>query len=236
MRTLETAIKIIGEGKIRLVWNLLLKYCAVPFYTYHLKRNKYRYPKSLEFSWNSYKSIIKPAQKKQEIKTFLEFIRNKKPKVFLEIGTGKGGTLFLFCSVLPKNSRIISVDLRGESYGAGYPSFMRNLLKSYAQGSQVITLVEMDSHNEKTRDYIKTLLSGEVDFLFIDADHTYEGVKRDYELYSKLVKKGGYIAFHDIKAYEQSCGVYKFWDEIKEKKVIEIADKSNPYGIGVVVK
>jgi hypothetical protein len=36
-----------------------------------------------------------------------------------------------------------------------------------------------------------------IDFLFIDADHSYEGVKLDFELYSKLVKKTGIIALHD---------------------------------------
>lgn len=36
-----------------------------------------------------------------------------------------------------------------------------------------------------------------IDFLFIDADHSYEGVKLDFDLYSKLVKKTGIIALHD---------------------------------------
>jgi len=36
------------------------------------------------------------------------------------------------------------------------------------------------------------------DFLFIDGDHTYEGVEGDFEMYSPLVRRGGIIAFHDI--------------------------------------
>jgi predicted O-methyltransferase YrrM len=44
-----------------------------------------------------------------------------------------------------------------------------------------------------------TLLKGsEGDFLFIDGDHTYQGVKQDFQMYSPLVKKGGIVAFHDI--------------------------------------
>jgi predicted O-methyltransferase YrrM len=38
---------------------------------------------------------------------------------------------------------------------------------------------------------------GELDLLFIDGDHSYEGVKRDYELYVSKVKPGGLILFHD---------------------------------------
>jgi predicted O-methyltransferase YrrM len=37
-----------------------------------------------------------------------------------------------------------------------------------------------------------------LDFLFIDGDHTYEGVKQDFEMYTPLVRKGGLVAMHDI--------------------------------------
>lgn len=36
-----------------------------------------------------------------------------------------------------------------------------------------------------------------IDFLFIDGDHQYEQVIRDFEDWSPHVKKGGFIAFHD---------------------------------------
>ncbi|MFH0879180.1 MAG: class I SAM-dependent methyltransferase [Lentisphaerota bacterium] len=35
--------------------------------------------------------------------------------------------------------------------------------------------------------------------LFIDGDHSYEGVKRDWEIYSPLVAPGGYVIFDDYK-------------------------------------
>ncbi len=220
---------------LRVFWEASMRYMAIPFYSFRLEKNKHIYPESLEYSWNSFKAILKPAQKKPEIKQLLELIKKEEPKVFLEIGTGKGGTLFLFTSVLPNKSQIISVDLRGKPYGAGYPSFMRGLIKKYARGEQDLRLVERDSHKKETRDYIKSIINKPVDFLFIDGDHTYEGVKRDFELYSSLVKKKGVISFHDIKAYHSGCGVYKFWDEIKTRyKHLEFADKDNPYGIGVI--
>jgi hypothetical protein len=37
----------------------------------------------------------------------------------------------------------------------------------------------------------------EIDYLHIDADHSYEGVKKDFDMYSKLVKKSGIITLHD---------------------------------------
>ena len=36
-----------------------------------------------------------------------------------------------------------------------------------------------------------------IDYLHIDADHSYEGVKLDFELYSKLLSPNGIISIHD---------------------------------------
>lgn len=42
------------------------------------------------------------------------------------------------------------------------------------------------------------LVKNKVDFVFIDGDHTYEGVKRDIEAWLPKIKKRGFIAGHDI--------------------------------------
>jgi len=44
-----------------------------------------------------------------------------------------------------------------------------------------------------------------IDVLFIDGDHSYEGVKLDFELYSKLMSPKGIILIHDTDSeYEES--------------------------------
>lgn len=40
-----------------------------------------------------------------------------------------------------------------------------------------------------------------IDFLFIDGDHSYEGVKNDFELYSKIMSENGIIMLHDTDEY-----------------------------------
>lgn len=40
-------------------------------------------------------------------------------------------------------------------------------------------------------------LTTEFNFIFIDADHSYEACKADFEAWSPLLKSGGEIAFHD---------------------------------------
>ena len=85
---------------------------------------------------------------------------------------------------------------------------------------------------------LKTIIgNNELDFLFIDGDHSYEGVKQDYELYSPLVKKGGIIAFHDICEHPIRCDVDKYWNEIKVgKNYKELVENYNQGwgGIGVI--
>jgi hypothetical protein len=36
-----------------------------------------------------------------------------------------------------------------------------------------------------------------IDMLWIDADHTYEGIKKDFDLYSKIISDKGIIIIHD---------------------------------------
>ncbi len=36
-----------------------------------------------------------------------------------------------------------------------------------------------------------------LDFIFIDGDHSYEGVKKDFELYSQIMSENGIITIHD---------------------------------------
>ena len=69
-------------------------------------------------------------------------------------------------------------------------------------------------------DRAKAVLGGQaLDYLSIDGDHTYEGVKRDFELYAPLVRQGGIIALHDIVEHPPAleCEVSRFWNQIKSQ-------------------
>jgi predicted O-methyltransferase YrrM len=55
-----------------------------------------------------------------------------------------------------------------------------------------------------------------IDLLFIDANHSYEGVKQDWDLWSPKVRDGGRIAMHDCKQSANSpsyLGSMKFYEE-----------------------
>ncbi len=76
----------------------------------------------------------------------------------------------------------------------------------------------------------------QIDFLHIDADHHYEGVKLDWDLYSPLVPDHGIITLHDTINYREPCGVYRLMDEIRETGEYEMINFPIAYGTAVLRK
>ena len=183
---------------------------------------------------------IKPAQVNEEIESLLSKVSEIKVNTMLEIGTFNGGTLFLFARKANSNAKIISLDLPEGKFGGGYEKYKISFFSSFAQRNQHIFLIRTDSHLQSSYTKVKSVLKKhELDFLFIDGDHTYEGVKKDFQMYSPLVRKGGLIAFHDICIGPADVigEVHKFWEEIKKAYVYEevIHDKNQGgFGIGLL--
>lgn len=178
---------------------------------------------------------IKPGQVKEEILGLLKILKNKQPQNILEIGTANGGTFYLFARIAHPQATLISVDLPGGPFGGSYPECKTPLYKSFAGSQQKIYLIRADSVQKTTIDKVKEILdNSKLDLLFIDGDHTYEGVKKDFEIYSQFVKKGGVIAFHDIVPHPlgTGCEVNKFWKEIRERYQFEELVKSWEQGWG----
>ena len=162
---------------------------------------------------------ISPAQVREEIIELLKILAKHKPMFLLEIGTARGGTFFLFTRVATPDATLVSVDLHLGPLGGGYLEQKVRYYKSFALPSQKIHLLRMNSHEETTLRAIRRILDGNsLDFFFIDGDPTYEGVRKDFEMYGRLVKRGGIIALHDICPHppETGCEVNRFWDGIKQ--------------------
>ena len=149
-------------------------------------------------------------------------MRELKPRTVLEIGTARGGTLFCWTRVIPEDAYLISIDLpaaAGNFSGDGYGVWRSPIYRSFgARSTTHRSSPRHDSHSEEVIEKTTELLGGrQVDFLFIDAGHTYQDVKQDFEFYSRFVAPGGLIAFHDIALHPPStgCEVSRFWSEIK---------------------
>ncbi len=197
----------------------------------------------LAYSFTYHDFTLSPFQLKNEIYLLIEILALKKPKTILEIGTSNGGSLFLISKFCPKNSTIISIDLpNGKFGGEFFPEWKNSFYESFASDQQKIHLIRSNSHDESTKNIVKDILKEKkLDFLFIDGDHSYSGVKKDFEMYNSLLSENGIIVFHDIcnGPLENVGDVPKFWKEIKsEHEVFEIIDSDNTigYGLGFMFK
>lgn len=179
-------------------------------------------------------------QKEGEILPLLERLRKIAPRRILEIGTAAGGTLFLLSRVAAPDARMVSIDMPEGGFGGGYNPLRSFLYRSFARGRQRIVPIRADSHSPATRSRLRSVLGGEpLDFLFIDGDHSAEGVLRDFEDYAPFVRPGGWIAFHDIRWDERgwSGDVHKVWPELAARyDGVELIEEAGPsgYGIGLI--
>ena len=183
---------------------------------------------------------IRPFQIREELRLLLDIVTKMGPKVILEIGTAEGGTLFLFARVADPTVDLVSIDIPSGEFGGGYPRWRIPLYESFAGPKQRVHLLQRNSHQRDTLELVMDILGErKVDFMLIDGDHTYEGAKRDFEMYSPLVRDGGIIALHDIvqRPLDPRCEVNKLWSEIKEThQTLEIIEdeKQTWGGVGVV--
>jgi predicted O-methyltransferase YrrM len=191
------------------------------------------------YAGRGFYASIRAVQARSEIIALASLVQAMKPKVIVEIGTYKGGTLYIWSRSNPQAELFVSIDLPGGQYGGGYAKCRRKLYEEflYDRRNIELRLIQRDSHEAATLQQLLAILDSRlVDFLFVDGDHTYEGVKRDYEMYGPLVRPGGLIAFHDIETHSHGVEVYKFWAELKtEYKWKEFVDRSNNKGIGVLL-
>jgi predicted O-methyltransferase YrrM len=159
-------------------------------------------------------------QKPVELSLLLRLLEKQELRTVLEIGTLAGGSLYCWCRLAEPNALIVSIDMEGGPFGGGCtPERMEEIRLLFPLENQDLHLVRGDSHDRSTLDEVTSLLGDrEVDFLFIDGDHTYEGVKQDFETYSAFVKSGGMIVLHDILEHASvpDCRVSDLWNEIKD--------------------
>lgn len=194
------------------------------------------------FAFARSEAEIMPNQKEQEIVWLLEQLAYRPPRVVLEIGTDRGGTLFLWTRVASADALLITVDVRKMIGRLGRWSPFALVRSGFARERQTIDLIDgVDSHAPDTVQRIQAALAGRpVDFLFIDAGHAYEAARQDFELYQPLVRPGGIVAFHDVspRPTADTVGIAAFWAELKvSHKTRElVADGEAGYGIGVYYK
>lgn len=144
-------------------------------------------------------------QKPEEYKQLINLLQSKSSKKYaLEIGSNYGGTTVGFCNIF---DNVITIDIK-------YHENFDKLKQKFPNYNYLIS----DSKSNDTVNFIKSL-GIKFDFIFIDGDHSYDGVKNDYEKYKQFLSSDGHIGFHDTVSSEHNkkhniC-VDVFWNEIK---------------------
>jgi len=181
--------------------------------------------------------LIQPVQVPSELHRFGEIVASICPKKVLEIGTFQGGTLCILARLSAPRATIISIDLPGGEFGGGQSKVRSLLYHTFGKSFQRMHLIRGDSHSEEVAARVRRITQS-LDVLFIDGDHTYEGVEQDFLSYSPLVRRGGIVAFHDIAEHPEKAGgdVPRFWNELKASHRHEeiIKNPEQGWGIGVL--
>jgi cephalosporin hydroxylase len=116
----------------------------------------------------------------------------------LEVGSADGGSLWYWLQ-LPGVEEVTTIDLA--------------VREEWQSWSDRLHIYEGNSHGPNV---VQTHIDA-LDLLFLDGDHTYEGVHADFHTWSPLVRKGGVVAFHDtvVNGTRDEPGVRKFVEELK---------------------
>lgn len=162
-----------------------------------------------------------PMVRTEEARTFWKVLSKiKGGKRMLDIGTGWGNSSSLFAIAKPEWI-IYTLDLYGmyehknegryQDQPCDEDHMREDIFKRYQEMGVIGRIVPMigDAH------VIPWEL--ELDALFIDGDHSYDGARIDFEKFSPFVVKGGVIMFHDYLGHlgHPKCEVNKFVDTLR---------------------
>jgi len=129
-------------------------------------------------------------------------VRSMKAKKVIEIGRYKGGSTLLIAAAINGEGEFWSVDLGDKEarlHGdEGKRKFDEQIANLCHRLGLRVNLIVGDSRTVEVD-------TGEVDLVFIDGDHSYEGVRSDFERFGKRVRIGGAVLFDD--AFDE--GIFK---------------------------
>jgi predicted O-methyltransferase YrrM len=137
----------------------------------------------------------------------------------VEIGIAEGGSAWHLRRAVDPAGTLTLIDTYPTVLGMNMSRLIaRRLVESVDRGR--VEWLRMRS-DEAVRDW-----SRPIDYLFIDGDHSYDAVRRDFEYWSPHVTPDGTVAFHDALTeapwMDESFGSAQFVGEL-------IADAEGPW-------
>lgn len=137
------------------------------------------------------------AQRPSEFDRLLEFLNTRGVRRVLEIGTRHGDTLHAFGQMVGQGGAVVGVDLPAGPWG--HPDGQANTDRAIADLVERFhveaSVIYGDSKSAEV--IAQARARGPFDFVFIDGDHSAEGVRADWRNYGALAPL---IGFHDVDA------------------------------------
>jgi cephalosporin hydroxylase len=164
--------------------------------------------------------LLGASQDAHELHMAVDLVMEAEPKVILEIGCDRGGTLYAWRQVC---DRVYGITLAANADSGGAPCQEHGATVFYG-----------DSHGDEVLAALLTALDGDpVDVLVIDGDHHLDGILADLEDYGTLVRPGGLILLHDVlpECFPE-VHVHKVWPQLREKYQTEMI--GNTFGWGII--
>lgn len=159
----------------------------------------------------------KPASQTTEQEQEAIALYSKNTKRAVEIGVFEGLNTAIITRSMANNGILYGVDpfFKGK-LGISYHKIIAKININRNGNPGKVRWVEMLSF-----DAVKHVPDN-LDFVFMDGDHSYEGIKKDWHDWSAKIKKGGFILLHDtsIPAHDHTVGQlgsYKFYKEYISK-------------------
>lgn len=122
-------------------------------------------------------------------------VRQMKARKVIEIGRYKGGSTLLLAAAMNGEGELWSIDIgekeRRLSNDSTSRSFDEQISELFKRFGLKVHLLSGDSR-------IIDIDTREIDLVLIDGDHTYEGVKNDFERFGKRTRIGGAVLFDDV--------------------------------------
>lgn len=133
-----------------------------------------------------------------------------KNSVVLEIGSWKGKSTFCIAQGLRKGT-IYCIDPFNAAGESGSKEIYeltkgdKSLLEQFETNlAGIPSAIKIKTFKGYSSDFVGAIT--DIDFLFIDGDHSINGCRFDFENYEKDLKKGGYLAFHDYDPKRDDLG------------------------------
>jgi hypothetical protein len=159
---------------------------------------------------------LKIQQRPLELASCIKFLldersNGEKLEYYMEIGACSGGTTFTIHNFLNFKELLIIDDggIASEQYVNERDDQSRGENLGFIPRVEIIGL----SSDKRVIDHALNISKIHLyDVLFIDGDHSYEGVKSDTINYLPMLREGGYIIFHDTCSVD---GVMRWISEIE---------------------